>query len=429
MKTRSIRRAWPIVPVAIACILAAGPMAAGASVGPFSLGFKAPVPPRPAFHRHRAHVKPSTTYTIDDLITIPSTTIQSSSAIAFNNTGQILGTGYYHNTWSCLIFDNGSIVAVRKAAMTYCQPGGISNSNSGSLHFTGWADISRSQNEIAFVGSEGSGSASVRLLERRQPGELQEVNNNGVAVGEAYYEPKGGFFMSRPPFAYSNNAFKPLQPQCVTNLAGCMEATIGDYNNSGSVCPFGGCAITDANLVLGLDDSTGQLMTYTVGNEGSAADTPISWGPAYPAGINNENVIAYAYYDPSGETYPAYEYQLGASSAVALGTLPGFSCEGYFPISENNTGAVLGFTYNCASQPETYFTWDPVNGMQDLGPEIPANSYTGLTPLGINDNGQILLNLTASDGTNHWGVLVPQASGSTKAHRAVRSLRSSIRTI
>src|SRR5581483_6693822 len=108
MKTRLVQRAWPLLVSAIAVGFAAQPASAAGlpSHGfgsPFALIQKPPVPVRPLLHRHRARVKPMTTYTIDDIVTIPST-IEGSSVVAFNNTGQMLGQGYARNTWSCLIY-------------------------------------------------------------------------------------------------------------------------------------------------------------------------------------------------------------------------------------------------------------------------------------------------------------------------------------
>ncbi len=93
-------------------------------------------------------------------------------------------------------------------------------------------------------------------------------------------------------------------------------------------CPFGGCAFNDLNVVFGDDyDSDWFYEVMTVGQSGSGQNLPIPWGTSYPVGINDAYQITYAL-NASG-TYQAWQYTVGASQPVALGGIPGSTCESY----------------------------------------------------------------------------------------------------
>ena len=136
----------------------------------------------------------------------------------------------------------------------------------------------------------------------------------------------------------------------------------------------------------------------------------MSYDVSYVAGINDANQIAYSQYTYSGDTWSAWIYQVGASAPTSLGTIPGDSCSYEYVMGQNNNGQVLGYSGGCQNESYTYWTWDPVNGMVDLDAEIGQNSYSSITPYGINDNGQILVELETSTGHTHWGTLDPSGS-------------------
>jgi hypothetical protein len=281
-----------------------------------------------------------------------------------------------------------------------------SNPSTGSFTFVGYGGAVHDRAGAAFTATVSGARAHLRVFGSYDGSQLQGINNAGNAVGYAYYAPRKGFFDNSPPFLLHGNSFRPLQPQCTTDEPLCMNAVVTD--NETTYCPFGGCSLNDENVVLGYDyESDWFYEILPLGGSGSAQNLPIPYDTTYPVGINNAMQIAYAEYVPS-EGYEAWQYSVGSSQPVALGTLPGSSCLEYYPISQSNTGEVLGYAFDC-SGPATYWTWDPVNGMQDLDAAIPPNSYTNITPYGVNDAGQILVELDDS-GNTHWGTLVPTPS-------------------
>jgi hypothetical protein len=84
----------------------------------------------------------------------------------------------------------------------------------------------------------------------------------------------------------------------------------------------------------------------------------------------------------------------------------------------SNSGQVLGYTAQCGSDNDLiYWTWDPVNGTQDLNAEILMTGYSEVVPAGVNDNGQILATVYTSSGIAHWGTLNPPAAARSRAHQ------------
>ncbi len=373
-------------------------------------------PPRqrmPLGGRH--HAGPlETSYTIDDIGAPSRSSIELEEPTMFNNSGQIAGAEYnrQNDIASCIAFTGSRWVRFAPPSLENCAPASMTNANpsSGAFSIVGAGYPAHIDNRIAFATTISGNSVVFHTYRGNVPSELDGINNAGSAVGYSYYRPAGGFFENYPPFVLNGKRFHPLQPQCTTDEPLCMS----DVTTDASVgsCPFGGCAINDANVVFGDDYESGWFYeVYTLGQPGSGENLPLAYNTTYPVGLNNNLQISYG--DVSSGYYAAWQYQVGASAPISLGALPGSSCAEYYPLGQNNTGEVLGYAFDCVSQSPTYWTWDPVNGMQDLDIEIPPNSYESITPYGVNDAGQVLVSLDSS-GTTHWGTLVPSGS----AHRA-----------
>jgi hypothetical protein len=368
-----------------------------------------------------------TTYTIVDVGSLPHA---YGYPYGFNNTGQIYGYASPNKNSHelCEVYTGSGWLSLHGRGGSDCTAYGMSNENAGTYFLSGNVTTKNQPYEQAMFGTVSSFGTAMKTFVRYYDSNLDGgVNDSGVAVGSAY---QSDAFENYPPFVYQGGRLSQLQPQCNSSHGGplCMSYIVGAYNGEGR-CPFGGCAINDSNVVLGVDDYTGNLMVYTVGNPSSAADTPISWGPAYPAGINNANQIAYAYYNYSSQTLPAFIYQLGASAATWLGTIPGSDCQDYLPLSLNNVGDVMGYDDDCSSSPETYWVYDhTTQTMVDLATEIPpSNHYNEIYPLGINDNGQILAALYPQSGGIHWGFLNPGGSARRAPHGAHLPMHGVIR--
>ena len=169
--------------------------------------------------------------------------------------------------------------------------------------------------------------------------------------------------------------------------------------------------------MLGIDYYTDDLMVATVGQPSSAQDLTVpgsSWES--PTGINNLNEVAYYQYTSSGPPYSlSYQYTVGASAATEIAPASQWYCNNWYPLSQNNLGEVLGIGYTCQHDGLTYsslyWTWTPAGGMSILNTQIPpSNGYDQILPLGVNDLGQILVQLYTNTGNYDWGMLIPPTS-------------------
>ena len=197
-------------------------------------------------------------------------------------------------------------------------------------------------------------------------------------------------------------------------------------------CPFGGCAINDRNEVLGYDFLTingvaATVALYTVGEPSSLVHLPLAdsvgydGGPvppsatSFPVAFNDRDQLLYL--DATLEAPAVYDADTGVRTIIPVS---GPGCGPPVPLSLNNLGEVLGTFAYCATP--IYYTWDPVHGTQYLSAQIPANAYT-IYPLGVNDNGQILVKLTTGTSVTTWGTLDPVVPTDARARRRTRAVR------
>jgi hypothetical protein len=110
-------------------------------------------------------------------------------------------------------------------------------------------------------------------------------------------------------------------------------------------------------------------------------------------------------------------YEIATGLETKIPKLAGNTCNDYVPLSLNKAGTVIGYAGDCPTTAEqTYFIYDATNGTRDLMAELPSGDASVL-PVGINDNGQILIGITLGNGSIDWGILQPLtvASGHRRA--------------
>ncbi len=367
------------------------------------------------------------TYTIDDVGAPDPGKYSNSAPQGFDNNGRMVGYGSTATRLNCVVYNGKFITLKMPEDIETCNVTLISarlDLGKGKYEIVGLAGTQYSGDVSAFSAIGGtSQQPEIKLLPRFQPSVLNGVNDNGKAIGDSHYSPPNGFFFDQPPFALRGGRkaknFRPLQAsECVTLKRYCMI-----YNSQADAvqfaCGFGGCTINDNNVVLGEDDYNSLYMIFPLGNPSGAMDLPIGPGNgAFAAsGINNAGQIAYSEFLG---IYLPFMYTVGAATPVPLGILPDSGCRAYFPLSESNAGEVLGLGI-CPPTGTAYWTWDPVNGMQNLANEVSLGSaYIGFAPYGVNDNGNILVLLVSPSGPRHWGMLVPSTD---RARRAAHSHR------
>jgi hypothetical protein len=423
-------------------VTSAGATSAGVTPAPVGAPFK---------HRERKPLRPrgvhpdsgGTAYTIVDFGAPPGSS--ASIPAAFNNAGLIVGNAVITKKGAVdceLALGGGKFVDLSATNTdTYCAPFGMSNVNSsGQLYFVG--DLSTEyQGYIPFLGTytAKTGVGSLHVFTTASGfSVLSVVNAAGEAGGGGSYEPLGWVaaplfpsaplvsgILSEAPYVVpaGTTNFDVAQPACIPGHAAklCASRT-GTSLNSGDGCGFGGCVINDAGVILALDSFNQKLMTFSFGTTSSAKDLPIIPSAQTSSFINNANQVATAVATTqpgqlAGDQTYLYSISTGRGTLIPQIDVPAdgdYYCE---PLSLSNAGAILGSCTDIDGN-VLYWTWTSKNGVQDLSTEIPVSAaFPQITPLGINDNGQILVGLASSTGLVHWGILDPPSSPATSAGR------------
>jgi hypothetical protein len=347
------------------------------------------------------------TYSILDVGGPPTAGYYYDPPHAFNDSDVIVGQAYNANlgTFDCFAYTGTKtkrfIDMSAGSAITQCNPTSVGAATGTSTPFVGYGD----ETTLGYFALSGNvstnGSSSIEGLSNVVTSYFIGVNASGEAIGEGVYIPQGGFFSTYPPYVQSPGAtsLALAQPQCSVYQALCADNEYADY-----LCPFGGCEINDAGLIMGYDDYTGVEMVYSYG--GSGKDLPFNNDTT---ALNNANQILYSGYSCSGScAYATNLYSLKTGSTTPIPTPKNSSCTGVYGLSLNNLGEVLGETTGCAAESDyVYVTWTAKGGTKVLNSEIPANAYESLEPIGVNDSGEILLALFTPTA-EHWGLLVPK---------------------
>lgn len=395
----------------------------------------------PARVRSRAAVTPS--YTIRDLGTPSGYTYSLPSG--FNSTGQIFGEAVisvegFPNVQDCFVWTGTAFrrlpLAPPATPGSSCTPSGINDADpkTGAYEIVGSATEEFTQYAHAFtLGVTASGFKTPTIFYAYAPSGMVGVNGAGTALAAASFNRDTAFDIAGQLYFTATAgaaSLTPLQPPTATSPPA-SHYLIPTY---ATACVFGGCAINDRNEVLGYDYST--LSSYdstrrngftataaiaVVGQPASLLHIPIQdlalnpvfgigvvdpFADDYPVALNNANQLFY--YDQSYAAAALFDVDSGVRTII---TVPG-ACPGNYvaPLSLNNRGEALGESTDCSGY-ALYWTWDTTRGVQIVNAQIPASNDT-IYPLGVNDNGQILIDLRTSGGFDRWGTLDPVSTTS-----------------
>jgi hypothetical protein len=344
-----------------------------------------------------------------------------SSPSGFNDTGQIFGQAYNVGNFvaDCIVWTGSSFERLPFPSDTIpgtsCTAAGINDADAktGSYQVVGSSTEEFSNQPHAFAAIAGpAGIQRTTTYFANAPSSMVGVNAGGTAVASAEYGRDTLYDLQGLHYFTTLNAAGSLTLLQTPGSAGAppVHYLLPAYLTP---CPFGGCAINGKNQVLGFDyltsyDQHATAAFYTVGKPTSLTHVPIQeyssalFAPTLVA-FNNANQILYA--DP--QLGPAiYNIGTGARTVIPV-QAPNCQSQLATPLSMNDKGEVLGFV-DCPAGITVYFTWDAAGGTKFLSAEIPSNPYT-IKPLGVNNNGQILIQLTSSANVNSWGTLDPIA--------------------
>ncbi len=369
--------------------------------------------------RARSMLAPGQMYTIVDYGAPATQAYTLQNPVAFNNTGQIVGTARnipFSTSTTCVLFDGARFRNISASpTVVNCSPMSINDENpaSGSLNVVGSvisafsapddtkAFESRITPKTSFVGTT--------IFAANDMSDLTGINASGLAVGVGFYLPQG----ANAGDAYTIFAAAPGKQSIAPLAAACNSAGFCG-NLYPQACAFGGCEVTA--------DGTIYLRSELVNPDGTVTPLNIDRNAVYPI-INNAKQLLYYVSPASVASDTVYYksqlriYQIGSGLVTTIYKLPNSTCYFYHPLSFNNNGHVLGVTDGCSKPAdETYFTFDTTNGTQDLLAELPPGNAS-VKPVGINDLGQILTALTLPSGAIHWGILAPPAAQNVHARQ------------
>ncbi len=365
--------------------------------------------------------------------------------LGFNNTGQIFGvagrTGYPRV--DCVVWNGSAFITLPLRAATAdanCAPAGMNDADAttGDYEIVGSLTEPYSFVPYAFaVVTNNAGFLHAPVFYEHGPSAMIGVNASETAVAAAQFSRDAPYdpsfqsainFSAQLYFSTNQGANTLTQVQAGSAAAPAVHYLIPTYPN---VCVFGGCSINDRNQVLGFDYLTysypyATAALYTLGDPSSLTHLPIQDTELEPAlGGANTGPVAFndagqlLYMDATSNAAVVYDADTGVRTVLPV-VPPGCPAPVTVePISMNNKGEVLGFVSNCPNP--TYFTWDPNDGTQFLNAQLPSSAST-ITPLGVNDAGQILIVLTSTSNVNTWGTLDPVLPAQAKA-RARKHVR------
>jgi hypothetical protein len=376
---------------------------------------RGPIMARPARSGGRARIAQGQAYSIVIFGAPKAPNGSSSTPIGFNNTGQIYG--------SCSVYTGARFLNFPSSAYSSCSATSMSDASSstGAFSIGGVVGTPYDPNSSGFVATFTAGKGgSMRSFESSRPdSDVYSVD----AAGDAYLSSYSILDPDEPQVYLSKTRSFQGFPACSTSgnsMAGACFEPVRYYDE----CPFGGCEHNENGLFLG-----------------AASNNPGFWylyNPSTNSGISVADFIDEGEFSPSlyapqlsdyglvvFETYPSFGSQ-APQTALAVYSIASQAwnerigladCTGISqPISMNNLGEVLGYAVGCPDGNE-YFTWDPENGTQVVqGP--PSGRFTSIYPLGVNDNGQILISAqTSSSNGTYWGVLNPDANSTSSLRR------------
>ncbi len=411
-------------------VIMAGPLLAAPSGLPDPSGVAAP-PHAPHFamipgiRGYSNAAAPS--FTIKDYGAPPAGAYGTAYAYAFNNTGQIVGTAVAKtsNTQHCIVYnEEGSgkySDLIGASSPLDCTPQGMSSeTNSGTFQIVGRLSSTYIE-PYAFYSKIANTGTSLNVSATNVSSELTGVNQGGQAVGDAYYNPPGGFFSNDPLFTSTGKGIVVAQPSCATYATSCVGNIFTSVFSNYASCPFGGCDINDEGTVLA--SGGGYLIIFPFSSP-TRTDSIIQCFNStdecvYGALINNKNQVVYDELTYSTGEAATFFYSIGTGKTTPIRFLPKSTCTQEFPLSLSNTGVVFGDTYGCSNpNDDIYFVWSETKGTQNLSALVPASSkYSAIYPIAMNDVGQVLVDLVLTNGEYHWGILDPTSGAMHLNHR------------
>jgi hypothetical protein len=334
------------------------------------------------------------------------------SAIAFNDSGQILGSalgtrfvgGAHPN--ECVLWTGNRFVNVDAAQpiLAGCTPSALTNEDSKTraLSVAGTASFLLQQN-VAYVARVAvqAGTTSPFIPLGGPPSSLIGFGPDGNAIGYEYYAPlhQDSFVSGNVvPAVLLAGHIGLLQPQCAApGVSGCLT-TIENVSKRGIIGQCGGAF----NCLYNADQTTVLPTAHGSVFQGAAYNFVSLDAQGRALGNQDEQTCQPTPYRCT-DSWSALLYKPSANTATFL--LPP-NCANSYAYAVNDSDEVLGEASGCSGTETSFnWTWTATDGFQDLTSAFTSvQNGQGITPLNkINNKGQILVTIGATD----WGVLTP----------------------
>jgi hypothetical protein len=399
--------------------VATATLATGASAAPVIAKFALTTPVPIDIRSVSAKADLAAKYTIRDFGAPPTGTYSSSSIVAFNDSDQIVGTGKHGSVTDCVLYTGSAFISLSPSpSVTSCTPLAMNDANTStkSTSIVGYINYAFAEGSVAFEAAASTTKLlNMLIFSGNVPSQLTAVNNAGQAIGTEYYEPPGGF--TGPPVVYTNGGsnLTIAQPSCTKRQKICTA------NLAFTSCPVAGCDFDDKGDVESVPIFSGseetEMFNITTGNCCTTNDEVDSTSSRFISDYGNavgaQTDIGYFDVLVNGEDLgqPNQSEELG-------------DCLNN-PVSFSNKGNMLVVS-QCYPGHENW-TWDPTHGFFDVAAALPANSYSKIVPLAVNDSGHVLVELYPHSGPLHWGVLVPPASSNSAVAKRFLRARNRLR--
>ncbi len=351
---------------------------------------------------YRLASKTKASYTIKDFGAPPTSAYSSSSIVAFNDAGEIVGTAQHGKIVDCVLYTGKAFISLAtNPSVTNCTPLAMNdvNAKTGIASVVGYVNYAYANGDVAFqANASAKAVVSIDLYSSNVPSRLNAINDAGQAVGSIYYAPPGGFTSLPIVFTKGSPDLTLAQPTCIRRNKTCAQSLVFD------TCSFASCDLDDKGNLEAVEIFTG---TYNDVTFNITTGQCCSYTDEYLA-TSNHYISDYG--DTEGAMIDIAYFDLIVNGADLGQPNQNEELSECFsdPASFSNKGNIL--VVSTCYPGHADWTWDPTHGFVDIADTLPANTYTKITPLGINDKGEILAELQPHSGPVHWGVLVPPAS-------------------
>ena len=283
----------------------------------------------------------------------------SGGALAVNNAGQVVGSGFRDSSAPSFLYSNGAVTAINTLGGNY----GLANAINASGEIVGGSYLLAGPWH-AFSTINGT-TLDLGVLPGDAASQANGINASGQIVGNSY----GASAISRA-FLYSDGKM-----QAIATLGGAVSEAF---------------AINDSGEIVGASSLPGDQTVHAFADIGGKVTDLGTLGGSisYALAVNNNGSVVGASQIAGNSAFHAFLYANGKMQD--LGSLPGET--NFIATSINNNGDIVGYAYptSATGSPQIPFIYRS-GVMQNLNALLPTGTGWPLsTASAINDQNQVV---------------------------------------